>query len=199
MNLVTERSLKENVLGMLLRSSLLVAYWWLAVDCAVYLLNRLPTKTSLGYMSPYECVYGAAPDQKWLRIWGCKCDTLKPKADRRKGLDEISFFRIFSGIRYTEYGVLVFVPLLDKIIVSVHVVSNEIIFTSNDDYFAEQERLNINVASESRDPADYQFFVGMQQDGLVYETKCVTVSKGILRWVNLWMIPSIPVHIFSPG
>ena len=41
------------------------------------LLNRLPTKTVLGYMSPYECVYGAAPDLKWLRIWGCKCYVLK--------------------------------------------------------------------------------------------------------------------------
>ena len=36
---------------MLLRSSLPVAFWWLAVECAAYLLNRLPTKTVLGYMS----------------------------------------------------------------------------------------------------------------------------------------------------
>ena len=54
------RSLKEKVLCMLLHSSLPVAFWWLAVECAAYLLNRLPTKTVLGYMSPYECVYGAA-------------------------------------------------------------------------------------------------------------------------------------------
>ena len=60
---------KEKVLCMLLRSSLPVAFWWLAVECAAYFLNRLPTKTVLGYMSPYECVYGAAPDLKWIRIW----------------------------------------------------------------------------------------------------------------------------------
>ena len=40
------RSLKEKVLCMLLRSSLPVAFWWLAVECAAYLLNRLPTKTA---------------------------------------------------------------------------------------------------------------------------------------------------------
>ena len=55
MNSITERwvrSLKEKVLCMLLRSSLPVAFWWLAVECAAYLLNRLPTKSELGYMSP---------------------------------------------------------------------------------------------------------------------------------------------------
>ena len=59
MNSVTERwvrSLKEKVLCMLLRSSLPVAFWWLAVDCACYILNRIPTKTALGYMSPYEVI-----------------------------------------------------------------------------------------------------------------------------------------------
>ena len=67
MNSITERwvrSLKEKLLCMLLRSSLHVAFWWLALECAAYLLNRLPTKTVLGYMSPYECVYSAAPDSK---------------------------------------------------------------------------------------------------------------------------------------
>ena len=70
MNSITERwvrSLKEKVLCMLLRSSLPVAFWWLAVERAAYLLNRLPTKTVLGYMSPFEFVYGAAPDLKWIR------------------------------------------------------------------------------------------------------------------------------------
>ena len=67
MNSVTERwvrSLKEKVLCMLLRSSLPIAFWWLAVDCAVYILNRIPTKTSQGFMTPFECIYGSAPDLK---------------------------------------------------------------------------------------------------------------------------------------
>jgi hypothetical protein len=49
-NSVTERwvrTLKEKVLCMLLCSSLPVAFWWLAVDCACYLLYRIPTKTAL--------------------------------------------------------------------------------------------------------------------------------------------------------
>ena len=46
MNSVTERwvrSLKEKVMCMLLRSSLPVAFWWMAVCTACFLLNRFPT------------------------------------------------------------------------------------------------------------------------------------------------------------
>ena len=80
-----------------------VAFCWLAVECAVYLLNRLPTKTVLGYMSPFEFVYGAAPDLKWICIWGCKCYALKPKADLRKGFDE----KAYTGylVRYAQQNI----------------------------------------------------------------------------------------------
>ena len=158
MNSITERwvcSLKEKVLCMLLRSSLPVAFWWLAVECAVYLLNRLPPKTVLGYMSPYECVCGAAPDLKWIHIWGCKCYALKPKADRRKDFDEKAYTGFLVGYAQQNTGYLVFVPALDKIVVSVHVMFNETIPDPTAEYFSELERLKIEVASESRDPKDY--------------------------------------------
>ena len=95
---------------MLLRSSLPVAFWWLAVECAAYLLNRLPTKTVLGYMSPNECVYGAAPDLKWIRIWGCKCYALKPKADWPKDFDEKAYTGFLVGYAQQNTGYLVFIP-----------------------------------------------------------------------------------------
>ena len=78
-------------------------------------------------MSPYECVYGAAPDLKWIRIWGCKCSALKPKADRRKDFDEKAYTGFLVGYEEQNTGYLVFVPALDKIVLSVHVVFNEII------------------------------------------------------------------------
>ena len=67
--------------------------------------------------------------------------------------------------------------LLDMIIVSVFVVFSEIIPNPTD----ELERFKINVASERRDPANYQFLIGMQhiddEDGLVF-IKLATVCKG---------------------
>ena len=92
MNFNTERwvrSLKEKVICMLLRSSLPVAFWWMAVYTACYLLiNRFPTKTASGYTTPHECVLGVAPDLKWLRIWGCMYYVLKPIAERKKDFDD---------------------------------------------------------------------------------------------------------------
>ena len=47
--------------------------------------------------------------------------------------------------------------LLDMLIVSVQAVFHDINPNPTDEYFAELERLKIDVASESRNPADYQF------------------------------------------
>ena len=75
-------------------------------------------------------------------------------------------------------------PALDKIVVSVHVVFNEIIPDPSAEDFSELKRLKIEVASESWDPKDYQFLVGLQhiddEDGLVYVTTRVTVRKGYI-------------------
>ena len=66
----------------------------------------------------------------------------------------------------------------------MHVVFNEIIPDPSAEYFSKLERLMIDVASESRDPKDYQFQVGLQhindEDGLVYVTTHVTVRKGYI-------------------
>ena len=180
MNSLTERwvrSLKEKVLCMLLRSSLPVAFWWLAVECAAYLLNRLSTKTVLGYMSPYECVYGAAPNLKWIRIWGCKCYALKRKADRRKDFDEKAYTGFLVGYAQQNTGYLVFVPALDKIVVSVHVVFNEIIPDPSAKYFSELERLKIEVASESRDQRTISSWLG-------YST--LMTRMALSMWPRAW-------------
>ena len=99
---------------MLLRSSLPVAFWWFAVECAVYLLNRLPTKTALGYMSPYECIHDSVPDLKWIRIWGCKCYALKPIAERKKDFDDKAYSGFLVGYSTENTGYIIFVPALDK-------------------------------------------------------------------------------------
>ena len=145
---------------MLLRSSLSVAFWWLAVECAAHLLNRLPTKTVLGYISPYEWVYGAAPDLKWIRIWGCKCYALKPKTDRRKDFDEKAYTGFLVGYAQQNTGKLVFVPALDKIVVSVHVVFNEIIPDPSAEYFSELERLKIGWPQSQGTPRTISSWLG---------------------------------------
>ena len=71
-----------------------VAFWWLAVECDIYLLNRVPSV--FGYMTPYECVHGVAPDLKWL----CSEASCGPKNEyRRQGL-----LRVSGWICSAEYG-----------------------------------------------------------------------------------------------
>ena len=81
MNAVTAcifHSLKEEVLCMLLRSSLPVAFWWLAVD-------------------------GAALDLKCLRKRECKCFKLSSLRRIGEKNSTKNLFRILCGIRYGEY------------------------------------------------------------------------------------------------
>jgi hypothetical protein len=75
MNSISERrtrTIKEKTLCLLLRASPPVAFWWWALQTAVFIINRLPTTTAQGCKTPFECVTGRPPNLKWLRIWGCK-------------------------------------------------------------------------------------------------------------------------------
>ena len=90
-----------------------------------------------------------------IRILGCKCCALNPKAELHKDFDEKAYTGFLVGYAQQNTGYLVFVPALDTIAVSVHVVFNEIIPDPSAESFSELERLKIGVASESRDPKDY--------------------------------------------
>jgi hypothetical protein len=85
-------------------------------------------------------------------------------------------------------------PELDKIIVSVHVVFNEVIPDLIADYLSELEKLKIDVAPDSQRLENYDYLVGTHhiddEDGLVYETTRVVVRKGFIvayrRLVTSW-------------
>ena len=81
------RDIKERTLSMLLHSGLPVPFWWLALRTAVYLQNRMPTKTVCGYLTSYECMRQVPPNLRHLRIWGSRAYVLKPKAERLKDFD----------------------------------------------------------------------------------------------------------------
>ena len=66
------RTLGERCLSMLLRSGLPVDFWWDAYEASNYITNRLPTKTSRGYRTPFEGVFASVPNLSNLRVWVCK-------------------------------------------------------------------------------------------------------------------------------
>ena len=72
----------------------------------MYLLNHL-TKTALWSMSPCECVYGAAPDLKWLQIWVWECYAISQRRINEKASIK-SILKILDAIFYTKYRVFGF-------------------------------------------------------------------------------------------
>jgi hypothetical protein len=66
--------------------------------------------------------------------------------DRKKDFDDKAYSGFLVGYAQENTGYLIFIPSLDKIIVSVHVVFNEVIPDPTAEYFAELERLKIEVA-----------------------------------------------------
>jgi hypothetical protein len=52
------RTLGEMTLALLMRSGLPKQYWFDAYLAAVHITLRLPTRTSKGWCTPYECCYG---------------------------------------------------------------------------------------------------------------------------------------------
>ena len=78
---------------------------------------------------------------------------LKPIAERRKDFDDKAYSGFLVGYAQQNTGYMIFIPSLDKIIVSVHVVFNEIIPDPTAEYFSELEQLKIEVASNPQDPS----------------------------------------------
>ena len=60
-------------------------FWDEAINTAVYLKNRSPTR-SLDFKTPFEALFGYKPAVKHLRVFGSKDFAHIPKEDR-KNLD----------------------------------------------------------------------------------------------------------------
>jgi hypothetical protein len=68
---------------------------------------------------------------------------------------------VFCGLRKAKHRLCDFGPELNKIIVPVHAVFNEVIPDSTAEYFFELEKLKIDVAPDSqRLLEDYDYLVG---------------------------------------
>jgi len=70
-------------------------FWAKALNTAVYLKNRSPTK-SLEFKTPYEALYVFKLVVKHLRVFGSKAFAHIPKEDRRK-LDSKAIICTFIG------------------------------------------------------------------------------------------------------
>jgi len=72
------RTLVETAHSMLLDAKLSKEFWAEAVQTAVYLKNRSPSRSLRG-MTPHEAWFGEKPKVKHLRVFGCDAFAHIPK------------------------------------------------------------------------------------------------------------------------
>jgi hypothetical protein len=98
-------------------------YWAEAVSCAVYLLNRFPTRSLQGVI-PEEAWSCHKPSVTHLRVFGCVAYAKIPDARRTK-LDDKSEKCIFFGYDERRMGYKLYNPITKKIIMSRDVIFEE--------------------------------------------------------------------------
>eukprot|EP00602_Paraphysomonas_sp_CaronLab_P004809 CAMPEP_0185023452 /NCGR_PEP_ID=MMETSP1103-20130426/6129_1 /TAXON_ID=36769 /ORGANISM="Paraphysomonas bandaiensis, Strain Caron Lab Isolate" /LENGTH=1343 /DNA_ID=CAMNT_0027556055 /DNA_START=49 /DNA_END=4080 /DNA_ORIENTATION=+ len=187
MNAIEERKFRtcgEMTLAMLIQSGLPSQFWLDAYMAARYILIRLPTKTAKGYMSPLEFLTGEAPNLKYLRVWGCRAYVLTTKADRRKDWDDKALIGYLIGYSDEKVGYDVYLPATDRVVTSVHVLTDESIPSRSESYFAEIDALRVKEAERPKIVSDYAGLEGTyhidDEDGLLYKTTRVVERKGVI-------------------
>jgi hypothetical protein len=93
-------------------------FWEYALQTAIYLSNRSPTKSNGGNKTPYEKLTRRKPDLSKLRIFGETCYVQVPKHKRTKLDDKAHKCRI---IGYTDFGYIVLDTETDTTYQSSHV------------------------------------------------------------------------------
>ncbi|CAL9004505.1 unnamed protein product [Prunus brigantina] len=97
--------------------------WCEAMNIAVYLLNRSPTK-ALESSTPFERFSGRKPGIKHLKVFGSMCYPLVP-GDVRHKLEATSVMGVFIGYDICEKGYRILNPITQKVILSRDVIFDE--------------------------------------------------------------------------
>ena len=173
---VSNRVIWEPALTMLMACVLPLTFWVYAVQYSTVLANCFPTWTHKGWMSPLECKYGIVPDISLFHKFGCLCYVHIPE-QLRTGMAEKAYKGYFVGLEWPMWDrFLVFVPVLDKVVMSAHVLFDEIFSTERkDDHI-------LIVDSERKVVGDFYFLRHMAyvEDDVLYVTTRVEKYRGYI-------------------
>ena len=117
------RTLVETARSMLLDAKLPKSYWGEAVNTAVYLKNRSPSRSLKG-VTPYEVWFGVKPQVKHLRVFGCD-PFAHVSRDERGKFDSKTRKCILVGYSLQSKAFRLYDPQRRKLIVSRDVKFNE--------------------------------------------------------------------------
>jgi transposase InsO family protein len=120
---IKNRTILDMVRSLLKAKKLPKQYWAEAISCALYLLNRCPTK-SLQAVTPQEAWSGHKPSVTHLRVFGYVA-YVKILVARRTKLDDKSEKCIFVGYGERRMGYKLYNPITKKVIMSRDVIFEE--------------------------------------------------------------------------
>lgn len=100
---VWNRVIVQSASAMLHTTDLPINFWGQAALCAVYLLNRSPTKGLQLKQTPYEALYGQKPYIGHIRTWGCRAYAhITKESNKQKKWDSHSRECILMGFYDSE-------------------------------------------------------------------------------------------------
>ena len=168
------RSLFAKVRVLLLAAGLPKEFWGEALECVVYVMNRLPNSATK--ISPFERWFKYKPDLAHLRTFGCLCYVYVPKdvgngtsaKKKRRKLDVRSIRCIFLGYATNQFGYKCLDCTTGKIIVSIHVTFDETKSIASMDLKQQEllklsklKKLDFNFYSrQAVSDEDYMFYAG---------------------------------------
>lgn len=117
------RTVVESARSMLHHFSMPLQFWGEAINTAVYVLNRVSSRTLHGD-TPYTKWYGLKPDVSYFRIFGSLCYAHIPKPLCRK-LDSKARECIFVGYCTTSKAYRLWCPREKKIVITRDVIFDE--------------------------------------------------------------------------
>ena len=117
------RTIVEMARSMLKWKGLSNNFWAEAVNTAVYILNRSPTKAILN-KTPYQAWHGQKPQVHLPKVFGCVAYAHIPKQEREK-FDEKGEKNIFVGYNNESKGYCLYNPKTNKMVISRDVIFDE--------------------------------------------------------------------------
>ncbi|KAK1420567.1 hypothetical protein QVD17_22267 [Tagetes erecta] len=117
------RHVVETGLTLLAHSHVPQQFWHFAFDTAVYLINRMPSRTNSN-VSPFELVFQRPPDFNFLRVFGCRCFPHLRPYNKHK-MDFRSIPCVFLGYSTSHHGYRCLDTDTDRVYVARHVRFNE--------------------------------------------------------------------------
>ena len=198
------RTIFESAHALLLHACLSTSFWCYAVAHAVYLYNRIPTNTALGYLAPVTAAFDTIVDLTEERTFGCICYAMIPSQTRAKGFTDKAYKGYYLGHRPNNSpGFIVFFIEENKIKEVSHVTFDESDLDTGARN-ATEDPIGLSFSSVSKNPKDFDWLVGMayRDEGGLFLTTRVLVQHGMIVAYRAIVVDSTvgteetrPVHV----